>query len=66
MQDYLAELVRASPTPAHARNVTREYLQARILSALQRAGALIPLAFHGGTALRFLLRCVILDSRVRI
>jgi predicted nucleotidyltransferase component of viral defense system len=54
MKDYLAELVRTSPAPAHARNVVREYLQARILNALQRAGAMIPLAFHGGTALRFL------------
>jgi len=54
MKDYLAGLVRASPTPAHARNVAREYLQARILGALQRAGAMIPLAFHGGTLLRFL------------
>ncbi len=54
MKAYLAELVRAAPTPAHGRNVTREYLQARILAALQRAGAMIPLAFHGGTALRFL------------
>jgi len=54
MKDYIAELVRANPTPAHARNVIREYLQARILSGLQRAGAMIPLAFHGGTALRFL------------
>ena len=34
--------------------MVREYLQARILGALQRAGAMIPLAFHGGTALRFL------------
>ena len=34
--------------------MAREYLQARILGALQRAGAFIPLAFHGGTALRFL------------
>ena len=42
------------PTPAHGRNASREYLQARILGALQRAGAMIPLAFHGGTALRFL------------
>ena len=41
-------------SPAQARNVAREYLQARILAALQRAGAMIPLAFHGGTALRFL------------
>jgi len=54
MKDYLATLIRAAPTPAHGRNVAREYLQARILGTLQRAGALIPLAFHGGTALRFL------------
>ncbi len=54
MKDYLADLVRASPTPAHGRNVAREYLQARILGSLQRTGAMIPLAFHGGTALRFL------------
>jgi hypothetical protein len=54
VKEYLADLIRTSPTPAQARNVTREYLQARILGALQRAGAMIPLAFHGGTALRFL------------
>jgi hypothetical protein len=51
---HLADLVRAAATPAHGLNVTREYLQARILASLQRAGAMIPLAFHGGTALRFL------------
>lgn len=54
MKDHLVTLVRAAPTPAHGRNVAREYLQARILAGLQRAGAMIPLAFHGGTALRFL------------
>ncbi len=54
MKEYLSELVRSSFTPIQARNVTREYLQARILGSLQRAGAMIPLAFHGGTALRFL------------
>lgn len=54
MKEHLRDLVRASATTTHARNVTREYLQARILGALQRAGAMIPLAFHGGTALRFL------------
>jgi len=54
MKEHLAELVRARPTPTHGRNVAREYLQARILGALQRAGAMIPLAFHGGTTLRFL------------
>jgi hypothetical protein len=54
MKEHLALLVRASPTPAQGRNVAREYLQARILGCLQRTGAMIPLAFHGGTALRFL------------
>ncbi len=54
MKEYLAELVRNLPTPLQARNAAREYLQARILGAMQRAGAMIPLAFHGGTALRFL------------
>lgn len=54
MKDYLRELVRASPTPLQARNRVREYLQARILASLQRSGAMVPLAFHGGTALRFL------------
>lgn len=33
-----------------ARNRAREYLQARVLSSLQRSGAMIPLAFQGGTA----------------
>lgn len=54
MKEYLSELVRTAPTPLHARNSAREYLQARILATLQRAGAMIPLGFHGGTALRFL------------
>lgn len=54
MKAYLSELVRNAATPAEARNLVREYLQARILGVLQRAGAMIPLAFHGGTALRFL------------
>lgn len=54
MKDYLAELVRQSATAMQGRNIAREYLQARILASLQRTGAMIPLAFHGGTALRFL------------
>lgn len=54
MKDYLAQLVEEAPDTLKGRHVTREYLQARILSSLQRAGAMIPLAFHGGTALRFL------------
>lgn len=54
MKDHLINLVRESSSPLQGRNLAREYLQARILAALQRSGAMIPLAFHGGTALRFL------------
>ena len=54
MKAYLMDLIRGAPPPAHGSNLAREYLQARILGAMQRAGAMIPLAFHGGTALRFL------------
>lgn len=56
MKDYLRELVRAAPTPLDARNIAREYLQARLLGGLAHAEAMIPLAFQGGTALRFLYR----------
>ncbi len=54
MKDYLSEMVRSASSPLQARNEAREYLQARILGILQRRGAMVPLAFHGGTALRFL------------
>jgi len=54
MKEHLAEIVDSAPSPADGRNIIREYLQARILGALQRSGAMIPLAFHGATALRFL------------
>lgn len=54
MKAYLKDLVRKAPAPTQGGNLAREYLQARILGAMQRAGAMIPLAFHGGTALRFL------------
>lgn len=54
MKEYLAELIRSTTTPHQARNVVREYLQARILNEMQHAGAMLPLSFHGGTALRFL------------
>jgi hypothetical protein len=54
MKDHLIELVRQLPMPLDGCNLAREYMQARILAALQRAGAMIPLAFYGGTALRFL------------
>ncbi len=56
MKGYLVELLHGARDPWHGRHLVREYLQARILAGLQRAGAMIPLAFHGGTALRFLYR----------
>lgn len=56
MKEYLHALLQNNFNPLEKRNITREYLQARILESLQRAGAMIPLAFHGGTALRFLYR----------
>ncbi len=54
MKDHLLDLVRDGTTPAQGQNVAREYLQARVLQLLQGAGAMTSLAFHGGTALRFL------------
>lgn len=54
MKPLLIDLVRNAPTLTQAQNQVREYLQARILGVLQQSGAMIPLAFHGGTALRFL------------
>jgi hypothetical protein len=54
MKEYLLSLLSNTPDPLQARNQAREYLQALILQSLQRAGAMVPLAFHGGMALRFL------------
>ena len=54
MKEYLMDLVKQTNTQLEGKNMVREYLQARILESLQKSGAMIPLAFHGGTALRFL------------
>lgn len=54
MKDYLRQLIQEATDAGQGRHIAREYLQARILGSLQHAGAMIPLAFHGGTALRFL------------
>ncbi len=54
MKEYLKTLLQSSSSPVEAHNLTREYLQALILQSLQRAGAMTTIAFHGGTALRFL------------
>lgn len=53
MKEQLLDLV-TDASPVLATNLAREYLQARILLAIQETGAMIPLAFQGGTALRFL------------
>jgi hypothetical protein len=54
MKPVLVEIVKGASSPGQALNDAREYLQARILSVLQRQGAMALLAFQGGTALRFL------------
>ena len=53
MKDLLSTLIAGKDALA-ARNIAREYLQARILDHLHQAGAMQTLAFQGGTALRFL------------
>ncbi len=54
MKAYLHTLIAPAQTKLLAIHTVREYLQARILQGLQRAGAMQTLAFHGGTSLRFL------------
>jgi predicted nucleotidyltransferase component of viral defense system len=54
LKEDLKGRLRTVAAPTLARNIAREYLQARILGSLQRSGAMIPLSFQGGTALRFL------------
>ncbi len=54
MKAYLRKLIEPAPTKLTAIHIVREYLQARILQSLQRAGAMQSLAFHGGTSLRFI------------
>jgi predicted nucleotidyltransferase component of viral defense system len=54
MIPYLKAQLTAAPTTETQRSIAREYLQMRILQSLQNAGAMVCLAFHGGTALRLL------------
>jgi hypothetical protein len=55
VKDTLRDLVvERAELGIEPRSLVREYLQARILGSLQRAGAMMSIAFHGGTALRFL------------
>lgn len=56
MKAALLDLLGDAPDGVQARSTAREYLQARILLALQDHGAFADWAFQGGTALRFLYR----------
>ena len=56
MKERAIELVQARASATDGWNLLREYVQSRMLGALQEAGAMVPLAFMGGTALRFLYR----------
>jgi hypothetical protein len=46
MKEHLFQLIRTA-NPVRGHNIVREHLQARILEALQRAGAMVPLAIPG-------------------
>lgn len=52
MKAALLDLLGDAPDGVQARSTAREYLQARILLALQDHGAFADWAFQGGTALR--------------
>ena len=54
MKDYLKQILGERKSALPARGMVREYLQARILQALQENGAFLRWTFHGGSALRFL------------
>ena len=56
MKEHIRNVVAEAKTSAEATLLVREYLQARVLEALQRLGAFEHWAFFGGTALRFLYR----------
>ncbi len=54
MKEEILRIIGETRNDLAAWNKTREYLQARILGIMQETGVMIPLAFCGGTALRFL------------
>jgi hypothetical protein len=54
MKEQIRRILAQTPDAWRARNLVREYGQARILQFLQEAGAFRGWVFHGGTALRFL------------
>jgi hypothetical protein len=54
MKEEAVALARGVPDPGQALNRLREYLQAFVLRSFHESEAFRPLAFAGGTALRFL------------
>lgn len=54
MKEYLRQLTEDGANAIMRYGLAREYLQARVLEALQDEGAFMRWAFVGGTALRFL------------
>lgn len=54
MKDYLNQLINTVTEHQRKRSLVQEYLQARLLQALQDLGLFSTWAFVGGTALRFL------------
>lgn len=54
MKEQALALARKTGDPSQALNLLREYLQALVLRSLHESEAFRPLAFVGGTALRFL------------
>ncbi|HMP75223.1 MAG TPA: nucleotidyl transferase AbiEii/AbiGii toxin family protein [Kiritimatiellia bacterium] len=54
MKEQAIALARGATDPGQALNLLREYLQAFVLRSLHESEAFRPLAFVGGTSLRFL------------
>ena len=54
MKEYLRQLTEGGANAINRNGLAREYLQARVLEALQKEGGFMRWAFVGGTALRFL------------
>lgn len=56
MKEQIKQVIAETRDKLQARNLVREYCQAKILQFLQEKGLFRPWIFHGGTALRFLYR----------
>jgi len=56
VKEYIKQIISEARDSLQAKNLAREYLQARILQFLQEKGMFRDWIFHGGTALHFLYR----------